>query len=239
MPPKAIGPLISNLPLTMSPAFRLGTKLYSLPQFGQKPFSSFTGFSQLWQRRLFTGTTGFAITWDSGSCVGSSGRFTRPAPKARRRLAMAERLVWRRLVRPEALMPVVEPVIAVPCVATVPVFTVPVMLTVPTRWEIVPPAIAACIGCGVAAAAGFVASRLLPAGARPHSSHTPSTILPSQPVRSHFCAILRSLKRPSRGFDDSAVFLGDSVWLALWASPRTPSTFKLYFSSLFSRARSE
>src|SRR5262245_17489041 len=84
-PPNAIGPLISYLSWTTSPALSCGSKLYSFPQRGQNPLLRLTFASHWAQKRLRSGTSGCVITSVKGSWLGCGGRDTSPPPSAVRR----------------------------------------------------------------------------------------------------------------------------------------------------------
>src|SRR5579872_5620032 len=98
-----MAPLISYCPATTSPAFSVGTKEYSLPHWGQKPFSRLSLALQLLQYRLRSGTDGSTISDCKGSSVGTGGSVTRPAPSAWRLLLREPRVP--RLPRDEPVRP--------------------------------------------------------------------------------------------------------------------------------------
>src|SRR5712692_3116870 len=91
-------PFTSYFAATMSPGVSEGVNEYSWPHLGQKPDSRESLASQLEQRRLRSGTSP-GTRAASGSCGGTGGRATRPAPKARRLLLPRLRLDVERVER--------------------------------------------------------------------------------------------------------------------------------------------
>ncbi len=81
-PPKAIVPLTSYFPATMSPGLSEGTNEYSCPHLGQKPESRVSLCPQFEQNRLRSGTTP-ETSVATGSAGGTGGSATYPPPSRR------------------------------------------------------------------------------------------------------------------------------------------------------------